>query len=268
MVCVICIFFFFQAEDGIRDKLVTGVQTCALPILLDCPAVLRPPRGEHRQGDAVRHRVRVPEADARPPGPGAPHRVRDVGREVGALAQVERVHPHQRARELLDHVAVHPVHDRPRADQERDPDEHADEGEPALQLLGADLPEREPDRFEKGHYAAWSWSAAITPSRSVTTRAARAAMSCSCVTMTIVWPWPCRSPNTPMISELVVESRLPVGSSASRIDGSFTSARAIATRWRWPPDSSFGLWSIRSPSPTRSSARAACARRSRAPSPA
>src|SRR2546423_9109855 len=27
------VFFFFQAEDGIRDKLVTGVQTCALPIL-------------------------------------------------------------------------------------------------------------------------------------------------------------------------------------------------------------------------------------------
>src|SRR5687767_1714771 len=28
-------FFFFQAEDGIRDKLVTGVQTCALPISLN-----------------------------------------------------------------------------------------------------------------------------------------------------------------------------------------------------------------------------------------
>src|SRR5438105_10325487 len=28
-------FFFFQAEDGIRDPLVTGVQTCALPI--SCP---------------------------------------------------------------------------------------------------------------------------------------------------------------------------------------------------------------------------------------
>src|SRR6266545_5919356 len=28
----ILFFFFFQAEDGIRDKLVTGVQTCALPI--------------------------------------------------------------------------------------------------------------------------------------------------------------------------------------------------------------------------------------------
>src|SRR5205823_11983973 len=29
---VLMFFFFFQAEDGIRDKLVTGVQTCALPI--------------------------------------------------------------------------------------------------------------------------------------------------------------------------------------------------------------------------------------------
>src|SRR5256885_6330109 len=28
----LCIFFFFQAEDGIRDYKVTGVQTCALPI--------------------------------------------------------------------------------------------------------------------------------------------------------------------------------------------------------------------------------------------
>src|SRR5438093_9676547 len=29
-------FFFFQAEDGIRDWSVTGVQTCALPILRRC----------------------------------------------------------------------------------------------------------------------------------------------------------------------------------------------------------------------------------------
>src|SRR5437667_11933012 len=32
MVLVIHCFFFFQAEDGIRDRDVTGVQTCALPI--------------------------------------------------------------------------------------------------------------------------------------------------------------------------------------------------------------------------------------------
>src|SRR5437763_11368704 len=37
------IFFFFQAEDGIRDTSVTGVQTCALPILRakDIPLVRR-----------------------------------------------------------------------------------------------------------------------------------------------------------------------------------------------------------------------------------
>src|SRR2546425_1194377 len=32
LMCFDFFFFFFQAEDGIRDKLVTGVQTCALPI--------------------------------------------------------------------------------------------------------------------------------------------------------------------------------------------------------------------------------------------
>src|SRR5687767_14782950 len=48
--------FFFQAEDGIRDKLVTGVQTCALPISQageGCAAqhfsgTLSPPAGEGR----------------------------------------------------------------------------------------------------------------------------------------------------------------------------------------------------------------------------
>ena len=32
MLCVFVFFFFFQAEVGIRDHWVTGVQTCALPI--------------------------------------------------------------------------------------------------------------------------------------------------------------------------------------------------------------------------------------------
>src|SRR5207249_12190841 len=34
VVFLISFFFFFQAEDGIRDRNVTGVQTCALPISL------------------------------------------------------------------------------------------------------------------------------------------------------------------------------------------------------------------------------------------
>src|SRR5699024_11804271 len=32
LLCFNFVFFFFQAEDGIRDRNVTGVQTCALPI--------------------------------------------------------------------------------------------------------------------------------------------------------------------------------------------------------------------------------------------
>src|SRR5436305_5169791 len=44
-------FFFFQAEDGIRDADVTGVQTCALPIssgedLSVAPGVVHVSRGE------------------------------------------------------------------------------------------------------------------------------------------------------------------------------------------------------------------------------
>src|SRR5689334_24718684 len=40
-------FFFFQAEDGIRDGTVTGVQTCALPICWFFPA-----RGSTREKPA------------------------------------------------------------------------------------------------------------------------------------------------------------------------------------------------------------------------
>src|SRR5437868_11663399 len=35
------LFFFFQAEDGIRDRNVTGVQTCALPIFLRSEITIR-----------------------------------------------------------------------------------------------------------------------------------------------------------------------------------------------------------------------------------
>src|SRR5438105_5763868 len=42
---ILYFFFFFQAEDGIRDPLVTGVQTCALPIWLGRLRQVRPPDG-------------------------------------------------------------------------------------------------------------------------------------------------------------------------------------------------------------------------------
>ena len=65
-----------------------------------------------------------------------------------------------------------------------------------------------------------------------------------------------------MISVPVVESRLPVGSSASRTWGSFARARAIATRCCSPPDSLLGTWSARSARPTDARSSRTRARRS------
>src|SRR2546429_4563697 len=88
-------FFFFQAEDGIRDVAVTGVQTCALPISasswsrrsrpppgrLDREPVSPqwPPRGG-APGASVRCRILAPGVD------------RDAGRrEIGRASCRERV---------------------------------------------------------------------------------------------------------------------------------------------------------------------------------
>src|SRR2546422_8251371 len=61
---VVLFFFFFQAEDGIRDVAVTGVQTCALPISIGeretflAPFVFPATRPGSREDNVV-------------PGPGA-----------------------------------------------------------------------------------------------------------------------------------------------------------------------------------------------------
>src|SRR5215210_6676036 len=51
IICFIRIvfFFFFQAEDGIRDTSVTGVQTCALPICVDARRPDREPEQAQQQ---------------------------------------------------------------------------------------------------------------------------------------------------------------------------------------------------------------------------
>src|SRR5439155_4031067 len=54
-VCCVCCFFF-QAEDGIRDGHVTGVQTCALPISLR----------RARAPEAYRDKLPAPAPFARP----------------------------------------------------------------------------------------------------------------------------------------------------------------------------------------------------------
>src|SRR3989442_11375584 len=66
-------FFFFQAEDGIRDADVTGVQTCALPI----SSAVEPPHGVTRQMDLA-HRPGRQGSEVRR---GARSEERRVGKE-------------------------------------------------------------------------------------------------------------------------------------------------------------------------------------------
>src|SRR2546425_9707769 len=78
------LFFFFQAEDGIRDKLVTGVQTCALPI---CGA--QDGRGAHR----------LPDFEERAPTPDPGHReVPGAGARGGQRSEERRVGKECRSR--------------------------------------------------------------------------------------------------------------------------------------------------------------------------
>src|SRR5690348_18510831 len=51
-------FFFFQAEDGIRDGRVTGVQTCALPILAQSPEDARASTAYERAWNAINELIR------------------------------------------------------------------------------------------------------------------------------------------------------------------------------------------------------------------
>src|SRR5690554_3627160 len=75
--------FFFQAEDGIRDADVTGVQTCALPIYENGEEDQRP----FSQFQATPSRLSVPRPRS---GPGPPPRPRPW-REIGRASCRERV---------------------------------------------------------------------------------------------------------------------------------------------------------------------------------
>src|SRR5207237_6159552 len=91
----------FQAEDGIRDSSVTGVQTCALPISRDMTALVRyaqpvelhrhPLRlsfpDQHEDGDVVPPVARIEPAPSylwrRDPGPRLTWRARSEERSGG-----------------------------------------------------------------------------------------------------------------------------------------------------------------------------------------
>src|SRR3712207_8621646 len=83
------VFFFFQAEDGIRDIGVTGVQTCALPILDDLgvpttPSNIGEERARDRDEETDTETTPSPQPSApATPGGGTPGRSeeRRVGKE-------------------------------------------------------------------------------------------------------------------------------------------------------------------------------------------
>src|SRR5690349_22454686 len=93
------IYFFFQAEDGIRDLYVTGVQTCALPILCvagagatwACARGAMLPRGATRRGAS-----------------GLPQRARSRGRQCRCAArpQIGRASCRERVLISVDGVSV------------------------------------------------------------------------------------------------------------------------------------------------------------------
>src|SRR5207249_7730106 len=84
-------FFFFQAEDGIRDRNVTGVQTCALPISQqDSGAADVPSRTGLRDGVDIMqfHETAVGgESDNIAPDPGDPDTI--YGGRVSKLDRSE-----------------------------------------------------------------------------------------------------------------------------------------------------------------------------------
>src|SRR5690606_41193352 len=91
------IFFFFQAEDGIRDFHVTGVQTCALPISTRSKQALRTPRPRSEHHDSAKNRrARSPFVPANPryaPGAGDNARIRRYATEAqGAWPAAVRGH--------------------------------------------------------------------------------------------------------------------------------------------------------------------------------
>src|SRR5438132_2209726 len=89
MSCVLLFFFvfFFQAEDGIRDHCVTGVQTCALPILCR-PG---PVPGQERGSQPDRDRAGLTGAGWRPRPWRARSEERRVGKECRSRWSAEQV---------------------------------------------------------------------------------------------------------------------------------------------------------------------------------
>src|SRR5258706_12012955 len=82
-------FFFFQAEDGIRDWSVTGVQTCALPISAGTPPAVTP-ASRGRMPPGGRGYIRRRRARTHRAGRRAPRRSRPVICAASGVVEIGR----------------------------------------------------------------------------------------------------------------------------------------------------------------------------------
>ena len=100
-------------------------------------------------GKTRAHERDVRREDPRAALPLHPFFARRVVAEPGIAAKRERVRAEQPAGEIVLHVLAHPLDDRHDGDEEHHADHDAEEREEALELLNADLDQRETDGFEE-----------------------------------------------------------------------------------------------------------------------
>src|SRR3712207_833096 len=98
--------FFFQAEDGIRDIGVTGVQTCALPILVAEVPLDLAGDGRDGEGEELHPTARVEPVDGRDQAEGAD--LQQVVEGLAAVAEPAGEVPHQR-QVFLDEDLAQPL---------------------------------------------------------------------------------------------------------------------------------------------------------------
>src|SRR2546430_11462964 len=93
--CSVLATFFFQAEDGIRDLTVTGIQTCALPISLFQTLVrpghhdVWPPHSHWAAGRLPHWHAAAHQPRRRPPQAFSTHN--EENRQIGRASCRERV---------------------------------------------------------------------------------------------------------------------------------------------------------------------------------
>src|SRR5438270_11164438 len=108
MCCWLFFVFFFQAEDGIRDLTVTGVQTCALPISTSLARFRRDTRRNRaRLVGVMDHTAEEPTKFRNRGAWNAEVRLRSEERRVGKECRARWAQYHERNRSMKQSVDGH-----------------------------------------------------------------------------------------------------------------------------------------------------------------